>query len=159
MLLSPSNVFSSGCPLTGIALHIHYRPVLLWYVWQLLIGKIIRNSDTTARLSGITFILQCKSSANVSYTMCTCSAAREEQRSGELCEHLAHHQIPPDAWQRVCPWESIPPPAQHHTRTYVRVLFWLIITTTKPPYTKPLTDLVNATVTEIMESCTHCHYN
>ncbi len=41
----------------------------------------------------------------------------------------------------------------------VVVLFWLIITTTKPPYSEPLKDLVNCTVTEIMESCTQCHYN
>ncbi len=43
--------------------------------------------------------------------------------------------------------------------TLVLVLFWLIITTTKPPYSEPLKDLVNYTVTEIMESCTPCHYN
>ncbi len=34
------------------------------------------------------------------------------------------------------------------------VLFWLIITTTKLLYSE---DLVNRTVTEIMESCTQCH--
>ncbi len=28
------------------------------------------------------------------------------------------------------------------------VLFWLIITITKPPYSEPLKDLVNCTVTE-----------
>ncbi len=39
------------------------------------------------------------------------------------------------------------------------VLFWLIKTTTKPPYSEPLTDLVNCTATEIMESYTQCHYN
>ncbi len=43
------------------------------------------------------------------------------------------------AWR---PWTTIGDPAQ-----YLVVLFWLIITTTKLPYSKPLKDLVNYTVT------------
>ncbi len=31
--------------------------------------------------------------------------------------------------------------------------------TTKPPYNEPLKDLVNCTVTEVMESRTQCHYS
>ncbi len=33
-----------------------------------------------------------------------------------------------------------------------------VVLVTTPPYSEPLKDLVNYTVTEIMESCTQCHY-
>ncbi len=39
------------------------------------------------------------------------------------------------------------------------IVVLLIITTPKPPYSDPLKDLVNCTVTEIMESYAQCHYN